>query len=196
MYTPGSAILSGLPAPPARCTLPDLHSAGGTSAPNRASSGRHCYPFCADGPVLQQNTQAKRQRTACANILTGIFFPPRLFKWLSFRQTMPAAGCYKFPTGDAEPAVQAAAQTLPGICYRDRLHIKSCYLLGAAKGLQRSRERTMLAPFTSSVILAILSKSGWTNKVTEKTWFNFFFFFFSESRMEQFFQQRGTLEHS
>lgn len=132
--------------PPARCTPSNLPSAGGTSAPARASSSRRRSPFCADVPILQQNTQARRQRTACASILIGIFFfffPPLLFKWLSFRQEkMPAAGCYKFPTGDAEPAIQAAAQTLLGICYRDSLQIKSCCLPGLPKdcrGQQRRR---------------------------------------------------------
>lgn len=142
--------------PPARCTHSNPHSAGGTSAPNRTSSSRRRSPLCADVPVLQQNTQARRQRTACANILivlvvVGFFFclwvlfffsPPLLFKWLSFRQEkMPVAGCYEFPTGDAEPAIQATAQTLLGICYRDRLQIKSRCLLGLPKDCRGHQKR-------------------------------------------------------
>lgn len=129
--------------PPERRTPSNPHSAGGTSAPNRARCSRRLSPFRADVPVFQHNTQARRQRTACANILSGIFlFPPLLFKWLSFRpEKMPAAGCYKFPAADAEPAMQAAAQTVLGICYGDRLQIKSCCLLGLPKYCRDHRRR-------------------------------------------------------
>lgn len=116
-----------------RCSPPRLRAlaapgAGGTSAPNRARSSRRRSPCSADVPVLQQNTQASKQRTACANVLIGIFFfPPLLFEWLSFRQEKtPGAGCYKLPTGDLSQPRGDGTGMAGDRCSGDCLKIKSC----------------------------------------------------------------------
>lgn len=51
---------------------------------------------------------------------------------------------------------------------RDRLQIESCCLPGLLKD-RRGRQRRIIAPFTSSAILAVLSKSRWTNKVMKES---------------------------
>lgn len=164
MYAPGSVSLSSLLASPHSNPC----STGGTSAPNRASCSSCFSPFCADVPVLQQNTQARRQRTACASlpIVACYFFFLPFFSngWASARRR-----CQRLDaTNSPQDTLSQRHRRCWGSNKRDRLQIESCCLPGLLKD-RRGRQRRIIAPFTSSAILAVLSKSRWTNKVMKES---------------------------